>query len=102
MRSIVITGLLSVVSFATGLGFEVSGYENIYLAYGLWVLAAILAIVALCLWLVPKLKHKQEEYTETHEIEVPEELQEKVRGIPKVKGKVLDIKNHIVRKKVRK
>ena len=90
-------------SFATGLGFEVSGYENIYLAYGLWTFAAILAVVTLYLWLAPKLKHKrkEEEYVEIHEIEVPKEVQEKVAGKHKVEGKVLDIKNHIIKKRVK-
>lgn len=39
---------------------------------------------------------------EVHEIEVPIELQDKVRGIPQVKGKILDIKTHVVKKRVKK
>jgi membrane protein YdbS with pleckstrin-like domain len=39
---------------------------------------------------------------EVHEIEVPEELQEKVFGKPKVEGRVLNIKSRIVKRKVKK
>ena len=103
MRNILITGLASVISFATGLGFEVSGYENIYLAYGLWSFSGILAIVAFCLWFIPKQrKRKKDEYTRVFEIEVPDGLQEKVLGKPIVKGRKLPIKGKYVKRKIEK
>lgn len=39
---------------------------------------------------------------EIHEVEVPKELEEKVFGKPQAKGKTLDIKNHVVQKKIKK
>jgi hypothetical protein len=103
MRNIVILGLLSVTSFAIELGLQMSGYENIYLAYGLKIFGGLLAVVALCLWLIPKLKNRgKNRYEEIHEIEVPEELREKVFGKPKVEGKLLDIKTRVVKRKAKK
>ena len=83
MRNIIVTASLSVISFTIGIGFEVSGYENIYLSYGLWAFALALAIATLCLWLIPKFRAKARKgkYGEILEIEVPEDKLDKVMGI---------------------
>ncbi len=46
--------------------------------------------------------YRSHKTVEIHEIEVPEKIAEKILGKPKVKGKTLNIKNHIVRRKIRK
>ena len=76
-----------------------SGFENIYIAYILWGLAFILAIITLCLLISPKVKLWKRKI-EVEEIEVPKDIVDKILEVPK--GKVIRLEGKKVKRKIDK